>query len=236
MHFPNDTGIKSLLHLVCRAFSSTTLNAHSLSIYYPCKLTGSLSDPKLTFLFCQMRSGESRISITHVIMYNCYPINFGVFAVAKGHSRSLVVFTSYSSSSPNAFKCFGFLLKFLSLEYENTKTMSSRFFSPPCSVYTTVGAAVLFSVHFHSRARAFLFQPLQKFFPTLFQTSVCQQSCSHSKLFSKQCMVLTLRWKRRAGIILAGWYHTASFLNGTENLTFSRSQRCQKMTFVHSIT
>lgn len=131
MHFPNDTGIKSLLHLVCRAFSSTTLNAHSLSIYYPCKLTGSLSDPKLTFLFCQMRSGESRISITHVIMYNCYPINFGVFAVAKGHSRSLVVFTSYSSSSPNAFKCFGFLLKFLSLEYENTKTMSSRFFSPP---------------------------------------------------------------------------------------------------------
>lgn len=131
MHFPNDTGIKSLLHLVCRAFSSTTLNAHSLSIYYPCKLTGSLSDPKLTFLFCQMRSGESRISITHVIMYNCYPINFGVFAVAKGHSRSLVVFTSYSSSSPNAFKCFGFLLKFLSLEYENTKTMSSRFFPPP---------------------------------------------------------------------------------------------------------
>lgn len=116
-----------------------------------------------------------------------------VYSLLRKGTLSLVVFTSYSSSSPISFKCFGFLLKFLSLEYENTKTMSSMFFPPPCSVYTTVGAAVLFSVHFHSRARAFLFQPLQKFFPTLFQTSVCQQSCSHSKLFSKQCMVLTLR-------------------------------------------
>lgn len=102
-------------------------------------------------------------------------------------------------------------------------------------VHTCRDCGAIFS-SFSFRSAHLPFSAPSKFLPTLFQTSVCRQSCSRGKLLSKQCMVLTLRWKRHAGIILAARYHTASFPNGTENLTFSWSRRCQKMTFVHSIT
>lgn len=50
---------------------------------------------------------------------------------------------------------------------------------------------------------------------------VCWLICSHSNLFSKHCTVLTPSQRRRVGIILAGWYHTASFPKCNMNLTFS---------------
>lgn len=47
---------------------------------------------------------------------------------------------------------------------------------------------------------------------------------------------ITLGWKRHDEIILAGWYHAASFPNGTKTLTFSCSRLCQTMTFALGIT
>lgn len=123
---------------------------------------------------------------------------------------------------------------YFNLPHLNMKTQKIMCVSFSLSMHMCCSCNTIFS-SFSFNTTPLSFQP-PKSLLTLSLTLVCQQSYSHGKLFSKQCMVLTLRWKRHVEIILAGWYHTASFPNGTRNLTFSWSQRCQKMTFVHSIT
>lgn len=97
------------------------------------------------------------------------------------------------------------LITSLSDPHLNMKTQKRN-----VSFSLSVAAAMLFSVHFHSTLQLSPFS-LQSL-PGLHIPDI---SLPAGKLFSKQCMVLTLRWKRHAEIILAGWYHTAS-PNGTQ--------------------
>lgn len=182
-----------------------------------------------------------------IILYVMHP---GVFGFAKVkipvlYSLALCpcLYASYSRSPPRGPKplwwiffpshhiCSVYLLSNCStLQHKTQNTERACFIFTYCAQPLQLQCCFQFIFIQHGT----FFFSASKVFLTSSLTSVCQQSCSHSQLFSKQCMVLTLRWKRHAEIILAGWYHTASFPNGTRNLTFSWSRRCQKMTFVHS--